>query len=151
MRGIVFDESCNTTVSVVCVSSKGERSFLYYPGSSSSFTENDVPDYLIKEADFVFVAGAMLLSAFDGKPCASLMKKAKELGKYTVMDTAWDFDDVWLPKVRMSDLIFMPSIEASKLWRNKTRKIADKLFSYGCRNVITKWGKTELMYVHPGS
>ena len=146
VRGIVFDESCNTTVSVVCVSSKGERSFLYYPGSSSSFTENDVPDYLIKEADFVFVAGAMLLSAFDGKPCASLMKKAKELGKYTVMDTAWDFDDVWLPKVKdvLPHLdLCMPSIEEASKLTGETdhEKIADKLFSYGCRNVIIKWGK----------
>lgn len=146
VSGITFDQKVSTTISMVCVSSTGERSFLYYPGSTSSLTDADVPDYLIRQSDIVFVAGAMLLSSFDGNPCASVMKKARECGKYTVMDTAWDFDDVWLPKIEAAipelDL-FMPSVdEAARLTgENDPDRIADRLFEMGCRNVIIKLGK----------
>lgn len=146
VSGIVFDQAVGTTVSVVCVSSAGERSFLYSPGSTSALTERDVPAELLNQADIVFVAGAMLLSSFDGKPCASIMKRARELGKYTVMDTAWDFDDIWIDKIKdvLPHLdLFMPSIdEAAKLTgQSDKEKIADMLFAYGCKNVIIKLGK----------
>ena len=146
-KGVVVGD-VDTTVSIVCINSSGERSFLYNPGSAADFKLSDIDDKLIEECDIVFVAGAMLLTNFDGKPCAELMKKARELGKYTVMDTAWDFDDVWLPKIRevipYLDL-FMPSVdEASKLTgipASEPDKIADKLFELGAKNVIVKVGK----------
>ena len=146
IRGIKEDEHVSTTVSVVCVSSQGERSFLYCPGSSSAFTEWDVPDSLLDGTDIVFVAGAMLLTQFDGKPCAAIMKKARNLKKYTVMDTAWDFDNIWLPKIVdvLPELdLFMPSVEeAAKLTgESEPNAIADRLFAFGCRNVIVKLGK----------
>jgi len=146
VRGVVINEQVSTTVSVVCVSSEGERSFLYYPGSTSAFTEQNVSNELLNEAEIVFVAGAMLLSNFDGKPCASLMKNARSKGKYTVMDTAWDFDDVWLPKVVdvLPELdLFMPSIEEAAKLTGETdiNLVADKLFEFGCKNVIIKLGK----------
>lgn len=145
-RGIVQAAGAGTTVSVVCVSSSGERSFLYQPGSSAAFVKEDVPEALLQEADIVFVAGAMLLTQFDGAPCAALLHRARELGKTTVMDTAWDFDDVWLPKIREAlpepDL-FMPSLEeAQKLTgESDPHRIADRLLDMGPRSVIVKLGK----------
>ena len=97
--GIVADETVATTVSIVCINSSGERSFLYYPGSAAAFRMEDVTDELIDSVDIVFVAGAMLLTEFDGNPCAELMKKARAKGKMTIMDTAWDFENKWLPKI----------------------------------------------------
>jgi sugar/nucleoside kinase (ribokinase family) len=146
VAGIVFDERANTTVSVVCLSSSGERSFLYDPGSTALFAEKDIPERLIDESDIVFVAGAMLLSAFDGRPCASVMRKARKNGKYTVMDTAWDFDGRWLPKIAeaLPELdLFMPSADEAAMLTGETQpdKIADRLFELGCRNVIIKLGK----------
>ena len=64
------------------------------------------------------------------------------------MDTAWDFDDVWLPKI--AEVIphldlFMPSIdEAAKLVGLSPKDpnaVADKLFELGAKNVIVKVGK----------
>lgn len=145
-RGVVRDPRVNTTVSIVCVSSSGERSFLYHPGSASAFVQEDVPASLLDEADIVFVAGAMLLTQFDGAPCAALLRGARERGKMTVMDTAWDFEDVWLPKVQASLPAldwFMPSVEeAAKLTgESDPHRIADRLFEMGARNVIVKLGK----------
>lgn len=146
VRGVVRDPAVSTTVSIVCVSSTGERSFLYNPGSTSAFVKEDVPDELLQEADIVFVAGAMLLTKFDGEPCAALLRRAREMGKTTVMDTAWDFEDIWLPKVRaaLPELdLFMPSLEeAAKLTgESDPHRIADRLFEMGARNVIVKVGK----------
>lgn len=155
VRGVVRDEKVSTTVSIVCVSSVGERSFMYNPGSTSAFVADDIPDELLNEADIVFVAGAMLLTSFDGEPCARLMQKARHLGKYTVMDTAWDFEDIWLPKVEavlpMLDL-FMPSLEeAAKLTgEEEPNRIADRLFDMGARNVIVKLGKDGALFCPAG-
>lgn len=137
-----------TTVSIVCVSSKhkGERSFLYSPGSSADFKIEDIDMSLVDINDIIFVAGAMLMTSFDGKPCAEFMKKCRESGKYTVLDTAWDFQDIWMPKIEPSlpylDL-FMPSYEeAAKLTGlSDPNEIADKFFSYGVKNVVIKLGK----------
>lgn len=147
VSGIVQGD-VGTTVSVVCVSSqkKGERSFLYAPGSAAAFTASDIPDALVQANDIVFVAGAMLLTSFDGTPCGQFLKKAQELGKYTVLDTAWDFQDIWMPKIAPSlpylDL-FMPSYEeAAKLTGlNDPNEIADKFFSLGVKNVVIKLGR----------
>ncbi len=143
-RGIVVGD-VDTTVSIVCVSSSGERCFLYNPGSAAAFVKDDISQELVNEADIVFVAGAMLLSSFDGKPCAEFMESARKAGKYTVLDTAWDFDDIWLPKLKDTlphlDL-FMPSVEeAAKLTgESEPNLIADKLFELGAKNVIIKLG-----------
>lgn len=146
VRGVTVEKGISTTVSVVCVSSSGERSFMYLPGSSALFTEDDIPESLIEEADIVFVTGVMLNTAFDGAQSANVLKKAKAMGKYTAMDTAWDFEDIWLPKVQPAlpylDL-FMPSLdEAAKLTgETDPHKIADKLFAMGPKSVIIKLGK----------
>ena len=146
-RGIVRDPAVNTTVSIVCVQSSGERSFLYCPGSTSAFTAADEPDALHEEADIVFIAGAMLLTAFDGAGAAQVLERARRMGKTTVMDTAWDFQDVWLPKVKAAlphlDL-FMPSVEeAAKLTgETEPERIADRLLEMGPKSVVVKTGKT---------
>ena len=147
VSGIVRGD-VGTTVSVVCVSAehKGERSFLYSPGSSADFTADDIDDSLVDANDIIFVAGAMLLTSFDGEPCAQFMKKTRDAGKFTVLDTAWDFQDIWMPKILPSlpylDL-FMPSFEeAAKLTGlDDPDAIADKFFEYGVKNVIIKLGK----------
>ncbi|MDF2685546.1 MAG: Fructokinase [Clostridia bacterium] len=146
ISGIIADEKVSTTVSIVCVSSSGERSFLYNPGSTSAFNKSDITEKQIDEYDIIFVAGAMLLTSFDGIPCAETMKAAKTKGKFTVMDTAWDFEDKWLPKVAGTlpylDL-FMPSYEeAVKLsGETKVENIAEFFISMGAKNIIIKLGK----------
>lgn len=145
-RGLVADQNVSTTVSIVCVYESGERSFLYQPGSSSEFRLEDIDKKLVDECDIIFYAGAMLMQSLDGEPIAELMKYAKSKGKYTIMDTAWDFEDIWLPKVEAViphlDL-FMPSIEeAQKITGEQDiNKVADKLFTLGAKNVIVKAGK----------
>ncbi|MEG0687652.1 MAG: carbohydrate kinase family protein [Hungatella sp.] len=144
--GIVVSNQLATTASVVCINTSGERSFLYSPGSTAGFTKEDIPEQLIEDADIVFVAGAMLLTSFDGKECSEVMCKAQQMGKYTVMDTAWDFEDKWLEKIcnvlPYLDL-FMPSYEEAAKLSGETElsKIANCFFKLGAKNVIIKIGK----------
>ncbi len=141
--GLVMKPGVETTCSVVCVDSQSERRFLYNPGSTSSMTAEDVSQAQLARADIVFIAGAMLLTAFDGEPCANLLRAAKAAGKFTAMDTAWDFEGRWLPKVAPSlpylDL-FMPSYdEACQLSGLKDpAEMAEYFVGLGAKSVVIK-------------
>lgn len=144
--GIVTCSKDVTTGSVVCVNSNGERSFLYNPGSTANLKLEDINENALSSCDIVFVAGAFLLCSFDGKDSAALMAQARKDGKMTVMDTAWDFNDKWLPTIIevLPHLdLFMPSYDEAVKLTNETdiHKIADKLFDYGSKTIIIKLGK----------
>ena len=146
ISGIVVDTDVATTLSNVFINSSGERSFLYHPGSTAEFTARDISPEYIQWADIVFVAGAMLLKSFDGIPCATFLKECRKLGKFTVMDTAWDYEDKWGEKIEVvySYLdLFMPSYEeASRLSRETdVEKIVNYFLDLGTSNVIIKLGK----------
>lgn len=144
-RYIVKSKEAGTTTSVVCVADSGERSFLYGEGSTSQFTAEDISPQAVQECDIVFIAGAMLLKCFDGAPCARFLQQAQQAGKFTAMDTAWDFEDVWMDKIRESIAyldLFMPSYdEAAKLTGEKDpSRIAALFKKLGAKNVIIKLG-----------
>ncbi len=155
VRGVTEDPAVSTTVSIVCVNSSGERSFLYCPGSAAAYTREDVTPDLLEGTDILFVAGAMLLTAFDGEPCAALLRDARARGIFTVMDTAWDFDGKWLPKIEAAlpwlDL-FMPSREeaAALTGEEDPRRMAERLLAMGPRNVIIKLGREGALFCPEG-
>lgn len=146
VSGVVKDASVQTTTSIVCVNSEGERSFLYNGGSTSAMVESDIPDRLLEECDIIFLAGALLTHKLDGEPAARMFQKAQQMGKYTVMDTAWDPTGRWMEGVEAAlphlDL-FMPSIEEAEKIAGVSDidAIADVFFSKGVKNVIIKAGK----------
>lgn len=145
LMDVVRDKTVDTTVSIVLINQQGERSFLYHPGSTSAFTLSDVSPTAIQESDIIFIAGAMLLTSFDGEDCATLLRDCQAAGKYTAMDTAWDFQNIWMPKILPSlpylDL-FMPSYEeAVKLTgEGQPSRIAQVLKNHGVKNVVIKLG-----------
>ncbi len=144
---VIFDPSVQTTTSIVCVGSSGERSFLYNGGSTSALMVEEIPKTALEQADIVFIAGALLNHKLDGEPASRLFKKAQAMGKFTVMDTAFDPTGRWMSGVEAAlpylDL-FMPSIEeAEKLAgiEGDFDAIADVFFAKGVKNVIIKAGK----------
>lgn len=143
-----------TTVSVVCVHSNGERSFLYYPGSTAAFCLEDMPPKALEGCGVVFVAGAMLMSRFDGEPCGWFLDRCRKEGRYTVMDTSWDVEGVWLPKIQASleglDL-FMPSYEEAKelSGQEEPEKIARFFQDLGVKAVVVKMGAKGAFFQPP--
>ena len=144
--GIVTDGSEDTTCSILCVSSDGQRSYFFNPGSAAAYKKEDLDLSLIDQYDIIFIAGALLLYDFDGVPCSEILRYAKEKGKYTIMDTAWDSRDRWMELIGPSrpylDL-FMPSYDEAVKIAGETEldAIADCFFAKGAKNVIIKIGK----------
>ena len=145
VSGLVTDDTVQTTASILPVTSDGERSALFYCGSSSEFTDTYVDDKLLEWADVVFIAGALFTHKLDGEPAARLMKKAQNMGKYTVMDTAFDPTGRWMsaiaPTLPYLDL-FMPSYDEAKFisGKDEVSEMAELFRSYGTKNVIIKCG-----------
>lgn len=145
IRGIKRDPSTNTSATLVMVDEDGERSFIHYLGANAQFTEEDVDFSLIEGAKILHVAGALLLPRFDGEPAARVMKRGKEMGITTSLDTAWDSTGRWMkvlePCLRYTD-IFLPSIEEARMLTGEEEpaRIAGKLLDYGVRIVGLKMG-----------
>ncbi|MBE7062587.1 MAG: carbohydrate kinase family protein [Clostridia bacterium] len=144
--GVATDNKVQTSASVVISASSGERSFLHTVGANATFCYDDVNWDIVEKSRIVFVAGTMLMDAFDGPDCARVLKKCKEMGKVTVLDTAWDSRGRWMdvlePCMPYID-VFMPSIdEAIELagGEREPSKIADIFFDMGVRQVVIKLG-----------
>lgn len=153
-KGLKVSDKSSSSVSLVLSSSDGERSFIHSYGTNAVFSEEDVDFDIIKECDILFVAGSLLMPNFDGEPTAKVLKKAKELGKYTVLDTAWDSTGRWMkaiePCLPYIDL-FIPSIEEAQMISGKEdeKDIAKEFMKRGTKNVVIKLG-SKGCYINDG-
>lgn len=118
VRGITRDLDTSTSATVVLVSEDGERSFIHSIGANAKFTADDINWELVQKAKLLHIAGHFLMPAFDGKPCAEVLRRAKELGVSTSLDTAWDVTGAWMkilrPTLPYIDY-FVPSYEEARL------------------------------------
>ena len=144
-KGVVIDDNAVTSSSVVLVDSGGERTFLHCSDSNDKLTEDDIDFDIISESNLVFVTGTFLMRSFDGAQTASVLKKCHEMGKTTVLDTAWDAHDRWMslikPCLQYIDY-FIPSYdEAAKIAGvADVDAIADIFFDLGVKHVVIKLG-----------
>lgn len=144
-EGVVTDYENQTSASVVLSSSSGERSFLHTVGANKTFCYDDINWDVIEKSKIVFVAGTMLMDKFDGEDCARFLKRCKEMGKTTVLDTAWDSTGRWMSVLEASMPyidVFLPSIDEAIELSGETEptKIADKFFSMGVKSCAIKLG-----------
>lgn len=145
-RGVKFDSSRNTSATMVLVSPDGERAFIHYTGTNATFVYEDIDWGIISEAKILHVAGSLVMPSFDGEPTARAMRKAKEMGIITVLDTVWDSTGKWLqlvgPPLQYTD-IFIPSIEEARMITGKEspEDIASFLLERGVKIVALKMGE----------
>lgn len=146
LRGVVRDPQVATSTTLVLVSPDGERSFIHYLGADGEFLEEEVDLRLIKDCKILHIAGSFLMPKLDGKPTANILRKAKEAGVITSLDTGWDEKNRWMktlkPCLPYLD-IFLPSIkEAEKLTNKKKEEdIAEDLLTLGIKVVGLKMGE----------
>jgi len=144
--GLIINNSGSTSASLVIVTEDGERSFIHCQGENATLIESDIDYSIVEEAKLVFVAGIMLMAKFDGDECAKFLRKCKEKGKITALDTAWDSTGRWM-KVLTSSLpyldYFLPSYEEAAELSGKTdpEEMADVFLAYGPKIVVIKLGK----------
>jgi sugar/nucleoside kinase (ribokinase family) len=145
-KGLIINDNVNTSASVVLIDSSGERTFLHSIGANGVFSEQDINYDIISNSKIVFVAGSMLMPSFDGIGCANFLKKAKEAGKITVLDTAWDDKGRWMsvlePCLSYLDY-FLPSIEEAQQLSGQAEpeEIAKVFFEGGVKSIVIKLGK----------
>lgn len=143
--GIVRDEVTHTSATMVMVDGKGERTFIHYIGANATLTEQDVDWNVVKRGKILHVAGTFLMPAFDGQPTANVLKKARELGVTTSLDTCWDSRGNWMkllePCLPYVDYA-VPSIEEARMCTGKQdpSDVADVFMDKGVKTVALKMG-----------
>ena len=150
--GLAVDPTVQTSASVVLSASGGERSFLHCIGANGTYGYADVDFGIIQNSKIVFVAGTMLMDAFDGEASAVVLRMAKEMHKTTVLDTAWDSKGRWMNVLKpcMPHIdYFLPSMEEAVMLsgRKDPKEICDVFLEMGAKNVVIKNGE-DGCYVH---
>ena len=146
VRGVVRDDSVNTSSTMAMVASDGERTFLHYLGGNARYRAEDVRWDVIQDARILHVAGALVMPGIDGQPMADVLKKAKSMGMITSMDVVWDATGSWIktlgPCLPFTDY-FEPSLsEAQELTGlENEREVAQALLDLGVGTVALKLGK----------
>jgi sugar/nucleoside kinase (ribokinase family) len=145
VSGISRSADYNTSASLVLVDKDGERSFIHSFGANQDLTDTDVPDSVLEGGKILHVAGTFLMPKLDGEPTGRLLKRARDLGRTTSLDTAWDAQGRWgsvlLPVLEYID-IFLPSIEEAKMIAGleKPEEIASFFLDRGVKIVGLKMG-----------
>lgn len=144
-RYIVKSDQANTSASLVLVDSSGERSFIHSTGANGVFSAEDFKEDALLETKVLHIAGSLLMPAFDGEPCADILRLAKTKGVLTTMDTAWDDSGRWMkaiaPCLPHLDW-FIPSLAEAKALTGlqDLKEIAEVFLGYGVQVVAIKLG-----------
>lgn len=144
--GLQYKKGVFTSASLVIVTEDGERSFIHSTGANGVFCEKDINYDIIRESQFVFVAGTMLMPQFDGEECALFLQKCKAMGKTTILDTAWDSRGRWMSVLRSCMPYidyFLPSLDEARMLASleEPEAIADYFLSLGPKTVAVKLGE----------
>ncbi len=140
-----------TTAVVVLVAGNGQRSFLYRPGGNERFTDGMVPDEALAANAIVHIGGAMKLAGLD---FARLLRRAREAGCVTALDTDWAPDGRWLdligPAMPFIDHFLTNEEEGERIsGTTGAEAIARALVSMGPPNVVVKRGERGAILANP--
>ncbi|MBN2557474.1 MAG: carbohydrate kinase family protein [Clostridia bacterium] len=144
--GIAVGPLSKTSASVVVVGDDSERSFIHCFGANGEFCYDDIDFGFAALYKIAFFTGVNLMASLDGAPLGMAVKRLKEAGCITVMDTAWDASGQWMGLVRDSlpylDY-FIPSYDEARniAGKDNPADIADVFISHGVRNAVVKLGK----------
>jgi len=105
-----------------------------------------MPDVILEQSRIVHIAGTLVMPGFDGEPAAEVLRRAREAGATTCLDTVWDATGKWMelvgPMLPYADM-FLPSIaEAAEIvGEAEAAVIAEKLMDHGVKIVGLKMGE----------
>jgi len=120
--GIITNKEAASSYTFIMIDSKGKRRYLHHIGANTKLTDNDISDELLARVRLLHIGGSFLMPGMDGEPTARLIKRAKNLGAITAIDTAYnktiDAERLIAPSLAMVD-IFLPSIEEAQLISGK--------------------------------
>lgn len=94
--GVRRDPEAGTSATMVLVAPDGERRFVHYIGANARLTRADVEPERVDSASILHIAGALVMPGIDGEPTAQLLRRARESGVITFLDTVWDDTARWM-------------------------------------------------------
>ncbi len=148
MRYVKLDPSLQTAISVVLINRKGDRSFLFLPGSIRELALEDIDPAAVRQARHVNLGSFFAHPKMDRQGALELFKMAKENGATTSADATHDsygtgFDGI-KPSLKYLDY-FIPSFAEGKYLTGESEpeRIADAIVreADGDITVVIKMGE----------
>ena len=145
-RYMLRDGGRRTSLSVVAINERGERSFIHHPGAYLDLSPEDVPDEALASARALHVGGAFLLPKLEGEALAGLLRRARAAGLLTFVDTAVDARGNPLEPLQAAlpymDFLLPSETEASGMTgSDDPRQMAARLLAEGVATVCIKLGE----------
>ena len=134
-----------TSGTMLPIRPNGERPALHVMGTNATFCFEDVPQDVVKNADFVHIGGFYLMPKFDGEDTVKTLKVAREGKAITTMDILGVKQDNMaekiLPAMPYLDY-FMPNLEEAQMITGLTDldELCDFFLNAGAKHVVLKMG-----------
>ena len=134
-----------TSGTMLPIRPNGERPALHVIGANATFCFEDVPQDIVRNADFVHIGGFYLMPKFDGEDTIKTLKVAREGNAITTMDILGVKQDNMaekiLPSMPYLDY-FMPNLEEAQMITGLTDldQLCDFFLNAGAKHVILKMG-----------
>jgi sugar/nucleoside kinase (ribokinase family) len=153
---LLRDPEHNTSSTVVMISADGERTFLHHIGATAAVDPGDIDFELVKSSKVLHWGGPAITPGLDGAPIAEVMRRARELGVTTSMDTIHDGHGIWYPHIEpvLPHLdIVMSSLEEARFYTGKQspEDIAEFYCSHGPGIALIKLGEEGIYLRTPES
>ncbi len=129
-----------TSIALSLVNQAGERALLYQLGASAE----EFPSFPIEGAAHFHLAAVFRMRHLR-TAAPEVLRRAKEMGMTTSVDTQWDTEDEWMkvlaPSLPSTDLLFVNEDEARMLTgRSEPQAAARGLRDAGAKTVCVKLG-----------
>ena len=140
---IVIDNSDNTSFTQVMSVKGGQRTFFTYPGTSSTFSFEDI-DFSEMDSKILHLGYFLLLDKVDSGDGVRILKEAQERGIETSIDLVSENSDrysIVIPCLPYTDYLIINEVEASNLTgispeNENLEKISQKLMSLGVKKKV---------------
>lgn len=145
VSAVTFSERAATAATAVMISSDGERTFLHNVGAAAELTDSDVDLSRVRGAKVLHWGGPAVTPGLDGAPIARVLRRAREAGIVTSMDTCYDGTGKWFSRIEeaLPQLdIAMSSLEEARKYtgRQTPEEIAAFYRSFGAEIAVVKLG-----------
>ena len=134
-----------TSGTMLPIRPNGERPALHVMGTNATFCFEDVPQDVVRNANFVHIGGFYLMPKFDGEDTVKTLKVAREGKAITTMDILGVKQDNMaekiLPAMPYLDF-FMPNLEEAQMITGLTDldELCDFFLDAGAKHVVLKMG-----------
>ena len=134
-----------TSGTMLPIRPNGERPALHVMGTNATFCFEDVPQDVVRNANFVHIGGFYLMPKFDGDDTVKTLKVAREGKAITTMDILGVKQDNMaekiLPAMPYLDY-FMPNLEEAQMITGLTDldELCDFFLNAGAKHVVLKMG-----------